>query len=419
MVDQESLYISSAESGIEGKQNNRGTGRRSQDSPIRISLAPFDYALLATLSLLVIPAFLLAHLPFRIDLLGFAGAYWMGTASHGAFVAILLMLFGLPFRQTLTSFFQRYRRQKARIILAVLLAIGLSWLLGFWLGLVVTVDALALAEFMERKKDAFEATLTEIFWPGLYLFCGILLVFALNHAIAGIRYLGTYDEAFRRLDWLIFRADVPSIARWSISHLPGWFLGLLQFSYFSLYPQIGGAIFLTVFLGDQPHAVQYVRAILVGYAIALVLFFVWPAKGPYFLWPLHPSGYSPSMTVISMQKALASKARMLWAHRLPPVVANVNMIDYYISFPCMHLSFAIITIWFLRRWKRIALIMLVFDTTLLTPAIILLEWHYVVDLFGGVVVAFLAIWISGRVSRRTDVSESGSEPQVRVPVMAP
>jgi membrane-associated phospholipid phosphatase len=56
----------------------------------------------------------------------------------------------------------------------------------------------------------------------------------------------------------------------------------------------------------------------------------------------------------------------------------------------MHIASPIIALWFLRQWRRLAIILLMLDV-LLCFAIVLLEYHYVMDLIGGIAVAALAI----------------------------
>ena len=49
----------------------------------------------------------------------------------------------------------------------------------------------------------------------------------------------------------------------------------------------------------------------------------------------------------------------------------------------------------LRKWHRMAVILMAYDLLLVT-AIVALEWHYLVDLVGGVVVAILAVQVNRR-----------------------
>jgi hypothetical protein len=76
----------------------------------------------------------------------------------------------------------------------------------------------------------------------------------------------------------------------------------------------------------------------------------------------------------------------------------------------------IIAIWFLRRWRNIAVILIIFDV-LLIVSIVALQWHYLVDLVGGVLVAGLAILVNREFGSRsgsaTDLianTEATSEP---------
>jgi len=68
---------------------------------------------------------------------------------------------------------------------------------------------------------------------------------------------------------------------------------------------------------------------------------------------------------------------------------------YFISFPALHITIPLIVAWFLREWKGLTIIILTY-MALLIPAIVILEWHYFVDILGGIVVAGLAILIAGK-----------------------
>ena len=82
-------------------------------------------------------------------------------------------------------------------------------------------------------------------------------------------------------------------------------------------------------------------------------------------------------------------------HNLIPQVATVNLVDYYIGFPSMHVAMPLIAVWFLRKWRKITVILIGFDVLLLI-SIVALQWHYLVDLAGGLLVAGLAIFINRR-----------------------
>jgi membrane-associated phospholipid phosphatase len=91
---------------------------------------------------------------------------------------------------------------------------------------------------------------------------------------------------------------------------------------------------------------------------------------------------------------LTQRARMLWSHNPTPDASSVDVFDYFISFPSLHIALPLIAIWFLHGYKWIARVYLSIYVLLLIPAIVFLEWHYVIDIAGGFVIALLAIWVS-------------------------
>ncbi len=68
----------------------------------------------------------------------------------------------------------------------------------------------------------------------------------------------------------------------------------------------------------------------------------------------------------------------------------------------MHIAQPMVVIWFLRRWRRIALALAVYDL-LLIAAVLMLEQHYVIDIIAGFLVAGLAIAINGGPFQRSNI----------------
>jgi hypothetical protein len=126
-----------------------------------------------------------------------------------------------------------------------------------------------------------------------------------------------------------------------------------------------------------------VGTILIAYYLALGLFYLWPSQGPYYL----SGGMLPrGLMAAEIQRQSLINAASLWAHKPIPFIST----DYYIAFPCMHIAQPLIAMWFLRHSRRMVFLLAAYDV-LLIPAILLLEWHYVADLIGGVLVAGVAI----------------------------
>jgi hypothetical protein len=357
-----------------------------------------DWVLLCSLSLLVFPAFKLAHLPLRFNLIDMATAYWFGTAASGAFVAIVFAVIGLPPRQTLFPFISRVKEKKSFLVIAIVLASVMLTLLGLWLGLMVTVIALAVGELLERTRGSLKSKLLDVLMPAAYLFVGITLVFAVNHAIAGIRNPEAYDGMLARADQILFHINVSSLAHWSLNHLPMAIFRALEFTYYGLYSRIAGALILLAILKGRREAIAMVRTILICYVMALLIYACIPAKGPYAGCAIHASTYPHSLRTYATQEILTQRVRMLWAHSPRGNGLPVDVFDYFISFPSLHVALPLIAIWFLRGYKWIAGVYLAIYVLLLIPALVFLEWHYVVDIWGGCLVALLAIWVSQRVS---------------------
>src|SRR5262249_33098434 len=110
--------------------------------------------------------------------------------------------------------------------------------------------------------------------------------------------------------------------------------------------------------------------------------------------------YHNQQNIIANARLLASKYR------------GYNRIntDYFIAFPSLHAADPIIVFWFLRKWKRIAAVLIIHDI-LLIPCILLLEWHYVVDLIGGVMIAGIAIWLNN--PREDETVQQGSPQELQ------
>lgn len=350
-----------------------------------------SYGLLALLASLIIPAFAAAHLPVRIDLLALAGAYWGGTAVRAVFVAATLALLGSPVR-TFVPMLERYHREKIRFLIVSFLCLWMFGVFGLWFGSMLVIDAIAIAELMEREQSRFGAVVLDILAPSAYLFLGVLLVYLLNHAIAGIRFAGSYDKLFERADHVVFHSSVSAASHWMIGHLPTRFFSSMEIVYFSLFGQVGAVIIIAAIKWGRSHAMRYVVTLLIAYAMALACFFLWPSIGPFSIYSASGRAYLRSLPTYWTQQAILSKALLLNAHKLIPAVITVNLADYYIGFPSMHIALPAIAIWFVRKWRRVALVLLGFDA-LLVLSIIALQWHYFVDLAGGLAVAVIAIFI--------------------------
>jgi len=357
----------------------------------------WHYWLSALLAVALVPVLHAEHLPLAFDWVTLGVAFWLILAAQSIFVAALLALIGLPREETWQPFLMRCRKNPLHVVALFVFFAILAWATTPLRAFILTVDALALLEIIQRRKrQNLNRSLSAVLTPAAYLFFGFLLVLAYNCAIVSARYNFAYDPALAAMDrWLLHGHSVSDLTHWAVQAFPLSFFRALEFIYFGMFPQIGAAIIL-VALGDgKLRALQFVGAILLSYYLALAIFYIAPAQGPYYLCPAHFARFPASLQSYNVQKTLIPHALALWRHE---PIRRIST-DYFIAFPCMHIVQPIIVLWFLRRWKRMLYALAAYDV-LLVIAILLLEMHYVVDFIAGVLVALLAIAITDGPLRR-------------------
>ncbi len=355
----------------------------------KLRIGDVHYGISALLALAAVPLLRRLGLPLNFDWAKLLSAYWLVLAAQSILVAALLCLVGFPAQESFRPMVQRWRKNKVLIIFWLAYFLILLWALAWVKALILTVDTIAVLEFRERLKEhgLWKKTLLAVVVPAAYLFAGFLLVFAYNDIILSTRFYGAVDQAFSAMDkWLLHGGSVPSLCHWAVHVLPLRFFRFLEFIYFGMFAQIGAALLLCSLYFGKNRGLRFVGTILTAYYLALVLFYLWPSQGPYYLCPIHFSDFPNTLQVYATQKNSIVKSQALWNH-LP--IGHIST-DYFIAFPCMHIAQPLIVLWFLKPWKRMVIALAAYDVVLLA-SIVLLEWHYVVDILGGVLVAVGAI----------------------------
>ena len=352
----------------------------------------WHYWISLLLLLALVPVLRSQHLPFSFDWITLGVAYWFLLAAQAIFVATVLGLIGMPRQQVWDPFLARYRGKARRVIPPLVYFAILAWATTGVKALVLTVDTLALLELRDRlRRPELRHAAAAALAPAAYLFVGFLMVLAYNCAIVSARFNFAYDPALAAIDrFLLHGHSVWDLVHWAVGTFPLVFFRALEFIYFGMFPQIGATIVLLALGDGKTRALQFVGTILMSYYLALAIFYLWPAQGPYYLCPAHFSRFPASLQSYHLQKTLIPHALALWHHE---PIARIST-DYFIGFPCMHIVQPLIVIWFLRRWKRIVMVLGVYDVVLVV-AVLLLEMHYVVDFLAGLLVAALAIAITG------------------------
>src|SRR5437016_1215142 len=119
-----------------------------------------------------------------------------------------------------------------------------TWQLG---GMVV-VDGMVITELMDRTSGSLESIskiLRAIFWPAVYLFCGLVAMFCYNDLIASLKFIGAYDWMFLKADaWLLHGSSGSQIAHLAADHASIRAFDAAEFVYYGLFGQIGAALIL-------------------------------------------------------------------------------------------------------------------------------------------------------------------------------
>ncbi len=363
--------------------------------------------LTAVLSLALLPCLLVLRIPPRFDW-GTLFLGWVNLGIQSAFLASILYLITFALKETLIPacghFYRRFFGDKLKCLLLLLVIAVTIWRVGIAQSIIRIGALLGMIELIARCQEShrsFSKLVFDLLLPGAYLFLGFVLIFGYNNVIASQRFYGAYDVTFNRLDaWLLNGTTVSDISHSVVSLFPNQFFHFLEFIYFGMFPQIGAGVVITCLYFGRRQALQLVGTILIAYYLALICYYLWPSLGPFYICPAHFLEFPNTLESHSIQKQLLVNLEALGTFKSKDMIGT----DYFIAFPCMHIVQPLIVMWFLRRLRRIIILLGLFNL-LLVPSIILLEWHYIVDLFGGLAVACFAIVIAGLEAKEKQVSK--------------
>ena len=330
-------------------------------------MSKLHYWLTASLALLLLPVCHATKLRFEMP--SYLPDFLLGWALQSIIWAGVLYQFGMP------GAFSELRGNWRRFLIAAGIPVLLVSLFGFRAAGLVSIVGLVILEFYYRGGNWNSVASALIPWA--YLAAGIQLAFFYNSAIVSVRPFNLYDTSFLRLD------AMAGISVANISHAASAFYAPAEMVYYAIGGVMGAALLFLCLAGDRRAALQMSGAILTAYYLSLAIFYLWPSHGPY---SLAPTGFPPQMITEMVQRASYANAAALYRHRtwMSPALG------YFVAFPSMHVAQPFIAGWFLRRWRRVS--MLVFGYCgLLVPAIVILQWHYFVDIVAGLVIAGLAI----------------------------
>jgi len=258
-----------------------------------------------------------------------------------------------------------------------------------------------------RAKESPRNALMALFVPSAYFFLMFILVFSYNDVIAVLRFNGSADVTLNRIDsWILGGETVSALAH----HVPLLTSKIMEGIYFLMFSQIGACLILLALRCGRDMSMRFIATIATAYYFALVLFYLVPATGPYYLSAMAHDGNYIGLG----QRAFVQMLNSMRDRHSLQIIGT----DYFVALPCLHVTQPIIAIWFVRKWRTIAIVLSAYCLALF-PSIVLLEQHYVVDLIGGAIVAVIAIaMVSPRVDVQGAPNGRASEIMAALPVPA-
>lgn len=353
-------------------------------------------ALNGTLILIGLAAFVclwVLEIPIRYDWSSFLAFYWIKLVHESIFFASVLYVLAFP--QEVRTLWERWWRHKPKLLIGAVLVAEAIWITGWIATLVVFVEVVAVVEVLRWARGRglpVTGVLFSVLLPATWMFLGLLVVSSYNNVIASVRFYGACDGLFNRMDsWLLMGMDVSTLSHKASALLPKGFFSFLDFVYFRMFAEVGAGIVITTLHYGRKRGLTLVAAIMLSYYAALLFYYLWPSLGPFYVCGNHVSN-STGTEAYGIQKSLLVSLDSIW-QRKP---RGLMSFDYFVAFPCMHIVQPLLVMWFLRRWKPFIVALSVYNSVLVA-SIVLLEWHYVVDLLGGVLVTVFSIWVIERV----------------------
>lgn len=351
------------------------------------------YACTVLLAILAVPAIKYLHLPTHLNWGGIMVFYWVGLGPRSVLYAIVFCVLALPLRQNISPFWARYRKEKLRFVFALLFLAALNHLLAFTIALLLTANALIVVELAERSKSeagSFHRKGISVFVSAAYMFLGATLVAIYNDIIVASRFPLSYDAILNRVDTSILGGrSVSAIAHTMFTILPARLLSFLDFAYFQMFFVVGGVLLISAYYSCK-RGLQFVGTCLTAYYLALLIFYIWPTYGPYIFCSTHAAQFPTYLTSYIFQTAGMPSLQAISQHRSRYLASG-----YYIAFPSMHIGLPVIAMWFMRRWRPVFWFLAAYNC-IVAFAIVILEWHYALDIPGGIAVAALALASVGR-----------------------
>ena len=283
-------------------------------------------------------------------------------------------------RSTLRLRFSADSLLKSAIIALLVLATALVCLwrslkvpaAEIWPPVALTTVLLGLAWFYRaRGEQAFVLCLSALAQIVAFASCYVVLMYAVTTFAWPLvdAQLATFDA------WC--GVNVANIRTWTEAH-PAIAVPL-RLAYDTLLYQTAAVVALLGLRGERRRLESFVLAFMLAALLALCLFIVMPASGPFVTY-----GYSPS----------ADQARFLEHFESlrdgSRSVIGLRGAEGLISYPSFHVAWALLLAWAFRAQRRLFAVFALLNA-LVVASTMTTGWHYFADVLAGAAVALVAV----------------------------
>lgn len=220
-----------------------------------------------------------------------------------------------------------------------------------------------------------------------YMALFIPMAWIYTHIKAGVLLADTWDTNLHQWDLWLFAGHDPVLLTRSL--IPEFCYPLFHRIYVALNPMMMGSILWLVLAGRRARARRLTAALYLGYFIGVLAYHALPAYGPAYAIAGNDS-QQICVATHQLQQLLLERVQEVQAK---PSSTVLWPWVYIAAFPSLHVSHVLIIAWYFR-YSRIGLGITGAFAILSTISTVLFGWHYVVDWFGGIAVAGLAIWMA-------------------------
>jgi len=251
--------------------------------------------------------------------------------------------------------------------------VGFNYIPWRWIFLSPFILGVTLLAITARKNTPKLAKFTYSY--GTFFF--LALSFAVMTTGVQLTPFPTIDSFLAKLDQAM-GVDTPALMAWTAQHV--YIHKILLTVYNFLYVEIVAIPLILPFFKNSKSVNTFFMTMLIAFLIGTTIYYFFPTaapasvfKSPYFM----PSEHA---TYIKFYKV----------HHGQEVTSGDGGL---IAFPSFHVAWAVILTYatYSKKWLFVLLLIINF---LLIISTVLLGFHYLIDVFGGIILAGLAIFIA-------------------------